>query len=144
VIVPKYRKKAIYGVLRKDIGGILRDLCWQFGVELVEGHAMLDHVHLCLSVPPKLSVVYAIGRLKGKSAVRIHRDYVKGSRGNARGYHFWSTGYCVSTVGLNESRVREYIRHQEENDRRQYVWHIYMNACNPTLSGIKKYIDLAS
>ena len=75
VIVPKYRKKAIFGVLRKDIGVILNDLCKQFGVELVEGHAMSDHIHMCLSIPPKLSVAYTIGRLKGKSAVRIHRDF---------------------------------------------------------------------
>ena len=79
---------------------------------------MPDHVHLCLSIPPKLSVAYTIGRLKGKSAVRIHRDYVKG-KGTAKGYHFWSTGYCVSTVGLDEGRVRQYIRQQEEHDRRQ-------------------------
>jgi putative transposase len=118
VIVPKYRKKAIYGVLRKEIGRLLKDLCGQFGVELVEGHAMPDHVHLCLSIPPKLSVAYTIGRLKGKSAVRIHRDIVKG-RGNAKGFHFWSTGDCVSTVGLDEVKVRQYIRHQEEKNRRQ-------------------------
>ncbi len=118
VIVPKYRKKAIYGVLRKDIGGILRDLCQQFGVDLVEGHAMPDHVHMCLNIPPKLSVAYTIGRLKGKSAVRIHRDYVK-SRRNAKGASFWSTGYCVSTVGLDEGRVRQYIRQQEDSDKRQ-------------------------
>jgi putative transposase len=118
VIVPKYRKKAIYGVLRKAIGGILKDLCVQFGVELVEGHAMPDHIHLCLSIPPKLSVAYTVGRLKGKSAVRVHRDYIKG-RGNAKGFHFWSTGYFVSTVGLDEGKVREYIRNQEEKDRSQ-------------------------
>ena len=118
VIVPKYRKKAIYGVLRKEIGGVLKDLCGQFGVELVEGHAMPDHVHLCLGIPPKLSVAYTIGRLKGKSAVRIHRDFIRG-RGNAKGFRFWSTGYCVSTLGLDETKVRHYIRHQEEQDRRQ-------------------------
>jgi putative transposase len=120
VIVPKYRKKAIYGVLRKKIGGVLQELCGQFGVELVEGHAMSDHIHLCLSIPPKLSVAYTytIGRLKGKSAVRIHRDFIKG-RGNAKEFQFWSTGYCVSTVGLDEAKVRQYIRHQEETDRRQ-------------------------
>ena len=115
VIVPKYRKKAIFGVLRKEIGGILNDLCKQFGVELVEGHAMPDHVHMCLSIPPKLSVAYTIGRLKGKSAVRIHRDYVK-THGTSKGFNFWSTGYCVSTIGLDEEKVREYIRHQEEID----------------------------
>ena len=116
VIVPKYRKKAILGVLRKEIGGVLWELCGQFGVELIEGHAMPEHVHLCLSIPPKHSVAYTIGRLKGKSAVRIHRDYIQG-KGNAKGFHFWSTGYCVSTVGLDEGKVRAYIRNQEKKDR---------------------------
>ena len=84
----------------------------------MEGHATPDYIHLCLSIPPKLSVAYTIGRLKGKSAVRIHRDYIKG-RGNSKGFHFWSTGYCVSTVGLDEAKVRKYIRDQEQQDRRQ-------------------------
>lgn len=118
VIVPKYRKKAIYGALRKEIGSLLKALCRQFGVELVEGHAMPEPIHLCLSIPPKLSVAYTVGRLKGKSAVRIHRDYSRG-RGNAKGFHFWSTGYFVSTVGLDELKVRAYIRDQEAKDRRQ-------------------------
>ena len=118
VIVPKYRKKTIFGKLRKEVGEILRDLCSQFGVELIEGHAMPDHIHLCVSIPPKHSVAYTIGRLKGKSAVRIHRDYIKG-RGNAKGFHFWSTGYCVSTVGLDEEKVRAYIRNQEKMERHQ-------------------------
>jgi len=73
VFVPKYRRRAIYGTLRKQIGGILRDLCQQRGVEIVEGHAMPDHIHLCLSIPPKYSVAHTIGFLKGKSAIRIHR-----------------------------------------------------------------------
>ncbi len=74
VIVPKYRHKAIFGALRRDIGKILRELCERSGIELVEGHAMADHVHLCLSMPPKYSVANAVGRLKGKSAVRIHQE----------------------------------------------------------------------
>jgi len=77
-----------------------------------------DPIHMCLSIPPKLSVAYTIGRLKGKSAVRIHREFIK-RRGNAKWFNFWSTGYCVSTVGLDEAKVRQYIRHQEEQDRRQ-------------------------
>ena len=96
----------------------MNDLCKQFGVELVEGHAMSDHIHMCLSIPPKLSVAYTIGRLKGKSAVRIHRDYVK-RRGTSKGFHFWSAGYGVSTIGLDEEKIRQYIRHQEETERRQ-------------------------
>ena len=74
VIVPKYRRKAIFGRLRREIGAILRELCRQRGVELLEGHSMPDHVHMCLSIPPKYSVANTIGYLKGKSAVRIHRD----------------------------------------------------------------------
>jgi putative transposase len=117
VIVPKYRRKVFYGRLRRQIGGILRDLCQQRGIELVEGHAMPDHLHLCLSIPPKYSVAHAIGFLKGKSAVRIHRELLHERR--MSGLHFWATGYCVSTVGLDEARVRQYIREQEEQERRQ-------------------------
>lgn len=98
VIVPKYRQKAIFGTLRKDIGKILRELCDQMGIELVERHAMPDHVHLCLSIPPKYSVANAVGRLKGKSAIRIHREYLGRVR-NFTGLHFWARGSCVSTVG---------------------------------------------
>ena len=74
VIIPKYRRKVFYGRLRRQIGTILRDLCRQRGVEMLEGHAMPDHIHLCLSIPPKYSVAFVLGFLKGKSAVRIHRE----------------------------------------------------------------------
>ena len=117
VIIPKYRRKVFYGRLRRQIGAILRELCRQRGVELVEGHAMPDHVHLCLSIPPKYSVAFTIGFLKGKSAVRIHRELLHERR--MTGLHFWAAGYCVSTVGLDEARVRQYIREQEEMERRQ-------------------------
>lgn len=118
VIVPKYRHKAIFGVLRRDIGKMLRELCERSGIELVEGHAMPDHVHLCLSVPPKYRVANAIGRLKGKSAVRIHQAYL-GRKRNFTGYHFWARGYCVSTVGLDEAVIRNYIRTQEDREKRE-------------------------
>jgi putative transposase len=117
VIIPKYRRRVFYGRLRRQVGVILRELCRQRGVELVEGHAMPDHVHLCLSIPPKYSVAYTIGFLKGKSAVRIHRELLRERR--MTGLHFWAAGYCVSTVGLDEARVRQYIREQEELERRQ-------------------------
>ena len=117
VIVPKFRKKVFYGRLRRQVGAILRELCRQRGIELVEGHAMPDHVHLCLSIPPKYSVAYAIGFLKGKSAVRIHRELLHERR--MTGLHFWAAGYCVSTVGLDEARVRQYIREQEQLESRQ-------------------------
>ena len=116
VFVPKYRKKVIYGQLRREIGRVLRALCRQHGVELVEGHAMSDHVHMCLSIPPKFSVAHTVGFLKGKSAIRIHREFV-GRKRNFTGFHFWARGYCVSTVGLDEDRVREYIREQEHLDK---------------------------
>ena len=118
VFSPKYRKKAMYGSLRKGVGRILRELCKQTGVELVEGHAMSDHVHVCLSIPPKYSVANTVGFLKGKSAIRIHREYLRRRR-NFTGFHFWARGYCVSTVGLDEAVIREYIRNQEEEEKRQ-------------------------
>jgi putative transposase len=117
VFISKYRRKVIYGKLRQAIGGILRDLCKQKGVELLEGHASSDHVHLCLSVPPKYSVAYVVGFLKGKSAVRIHRELLHERR--MAGLHFWATGYWVSTVGRDEASVRRYIREQEDWDGQQ-------------------------
>jgi putative transposase len=111
VIVPKYRKKLMFGKLRRQLGPILKDLCRQKGVEVIEGHVLEDHVHMCLSIPPKHSVAFLIGFLKGKSAVRIHRQF-----GEKRvfGLHFWAVGYCVSTVGLDEKTIREYIQQQEK------------------------------
>lgn len=112
VIVPKYRHKVFYGKLRKRVGQILRDLCRQRGIELIEGRAMPDHIHMCVSIPPKYSVAYTLGFLKGKSAIRIHREL----RGEKRvtGLHFWATGYCVSTVGLDEATIKKYIREQDK------------------------------
>jgi putative transposase len=112
VIIPKYRRKVLYGKLRARIGRILRELCDQRGVVLVEGKAMPDHVHMCLSIPPKFSVAHTVGFLKGKSAVRIHREILRERR--MTGLHFWATGYCVSTVGLDEERIRKYIREQDK------------------------------
>ena len=118
VFVPKYRRRPIYGALRREIGKILRELCHQQGVEIVEGHAMADHIHLCLSIPPKYSVANTIGFLKGKSAIRIHRQFL-GQKRNFTGLHFWARGYCVSTVGLDEEKIRAYIRTQETEEKRQ-------------------------
>ncbi len=112
VFIPKYRRKVLYGKIRRAAGPILRELCRQKGVELLEGHLMPDHVHMCLSVPPKYSVAHVIGFLKGKSAVRIHRELLHERR--MTGLHFWATGYSVSTVGLDEGRIRQYIRDQEK------------------------------
>ena len=117
VFVPKYRKQSIYGTLRKEIGWFFRELCRQGGLELVEGYAMRDHIHLCLSIPPKFSVSNTIGFIKGKSAVRIHRQILGEKR--VTGLHFWSRGYCVSTVGLDEGTIRKYIREQDALEKRQ-------------------------
>jgi len=112
VFIPKYRRKVLYGKLRQQIGAILRELCRQKGVELLEGHLMADHVHMCVSIPRKYSVAHMIGFLKGKSAVRIHRQLLRERR--MTGLHFWATGYSVSTVGMDETRIRRYIREQEK------------------------------
>ena len=117
VFIPKYRRKVLYGRLRKAVGQLLRDLCQQKGIGLLEGHAMPDPIHLFLRIPPKYSVSYTVGFLKGKSAIRIHRELVKERR--MTGLHFWATGYWVSTVGRDEEAVRKYIREQEGWDRQQ-------------------------
>ena len=116
VIIPKYRRKVFYGRLRRQIGTILRELCRQRGVEMLEGHAMPDHIHMCLSIPPKYSVAFVLGFLK-EMHVRIHRELLHERR--MSGLSFWASGYCVSTVGLDETRVRQYIREQEELENRQ-------------------------
>ncbi|WP_419617411.1 IS200/IS605 family transposase [Thiolapillus sp.] len=118
MFVPKYRRKSIYGMLRKEIGGILRELYRQQGVELIEGYAMRDHIHMLLMIPPKYSVANTIGFLKGKSAIRIFREYLQVKR-NFTGRHFWARGYCVSTVGLDEQMIRTYIKNQEREEKRQ-------------------------
>jgi putative transposase len=117
VIIPKYRKKKLYGKIRRKVGEVLRELCKQRGIEVPEGHCMPDHVHICLRIPPKYSVSNTMGILKGKSAVRIHREVLKERR--MTGLHFWARGYSVSTVGLDEEKVREYIREQEKLQTRQ-------------------------
>jgi len=112
VIIPKYRRKVLYGKIRKQVGVILRELCRQRGIELLEGHLMPDHVHMCVSIAPKYSVAHTVGFLKGKSAVRIHRELLQERR--MTGLHFWATGYSVSTVGRDEEKIRRYIREQEK------------------------------
>ena len=118
VIVPKYRKKVLYGRIRRKVGEIIRELCQQRGIELLEGKAMPDHVHMLLSVPPKYSIAHTIGYLKGKSAIRIHRNVLK-TKGTLFGRNFWSRSYCVSTVGWDEEGIRKYIRDQEKLQKEQ-------------------------
>ena len=115
--MPEFSQKRLYGKFRNRVGDILRDLCRQRGVELIEGHLMPDHIHMCLSVPPKYSIAFVIGFLKGKSAVLIHRTVLGKKR--VSGLHFWARGYCVSTVGLDEETIRNYIREQEKSEKKQ-------------------------
>lgn len=117
VFIPKYRKKVIYGALRKHLGEIFQELAKQRECSVVEGHLMIDHVHMCLSVPPKYSVSNVVGFMKGKSAISIARHF-GGRQRNFTGEVFWARGYFVSTVGLDEEMVRAYIRNQEQEDER--------------------------
>jgi len=118
VIVPKYREKKHFKKHRAAIGQIMRELCRQKGIELLEGNLASDHVHMLLSVAPKYSIAMTIGYLKGKSAIRIHRVLFR-TKGTLFGRSFWSRGYCVSTIGLNEAAIRKYIQEQEKHDRNQ-------------------------
>lgn len=117
VFIPKRRKKLIYGALRKHLGEIFHELARQRECKVVEGHLMLDHVHICLSVPPKYAVSNVVGYIKGKSAISIARHF-GGRQRNFTGEVFWARGYFVSTVGLDEEMVRAYIRNQELEDDR--------------------------
>ena len=116
VFIPKKRKKMIFGKVRKHIGAVLHDLANQKESVIVEGHLMLDHIHMCISIPPKYSVSHVVGFIKGKSAIAIARQL--GRRKNFTGENFWARGYFVSTVGLDEEMVRAYIRDLEKEDER--------------------------
>lgn len=117
VFIPKCRRKQLYGQLRKDLGNIFRELARQKESRVEEGHLMPDHVHMLVSIPPKYSVSQVVGFVKGKSAIQIARQYL-GKKQNYVGMHFWARGYFVSTVGRDETTIREYIRNQEVEDRR--------------------------
>ena len=112
IIMPKYRKKILYGTVRKRVGEILRTLARQKGIEIIEGHLCKDHIHMAMSIPPKYSIAMIIGFLKGKSAIMLNREYSKGKK-NYYGKHFWSRGYYVSTIGKDEEEVKKYIQNQD-------------------------------
>jgi len=116
IFTPKYRRKIIYNKYKESIVEILKDLCKWKGVEIIEGKAMVDHIHLLVSIPPKYSVSSFMGYLKGKSALMIFDRHanLKYKFGNR---HFWSRGYYVSTVGLNEATIAKYVREQEKHDQ---------------------------
>ena len=117
MFIPKYRKKAIFGQIRKELGEIFRRLARQKESVIEEGHLMSDHVHMMISIPPKYAVSQVIGFIKGKSAIHIARIY-GGRKRNCIGQYFWARGYFALTVGRDEQVIREYIRHQEAEDRR--------------------------
>ena len=115
--IPKYRKKKLFGDLRRELGPVLRELARQRESEIKEGQMMSDHVHILISIPPKYSVSPVVGYIKAKSAIHIARTYM-GRQRSFTGEHFWARGYYVSTVGLDESVVRQYIQNQEAEDQR--------------------------
>jgi putative transposase len=117
VFIQKCRRKAIYGELRTRLGEVFRNLAQQKESRVEEGHLLQDHVHMLLSIPPKHAVAHVVGFIKGKSAIHLARVYGERKR-NFVGEHFWARGYFVSTVGRDETVIREYIKKQEEEDAR--------------------------
>ena len=128
MFAPKYRRQVIYGKIKTDIGKILRQLCDQKGIEIIEAELCPDHIHMLIAIPPKYSVAQIMGYLKGKSSLMIfdrhaNLKYKYGSR------HFWCRGYYVDTVGRNKKAIQEYIRNQLQED-----------IANDQIS-LKEYID---
>ncbi len=105
----------MFGNIRKHLGSVFHELARQKECRIIEGHLLPDHVHMCISIPPKHSVASVIGFIKGKSAIAIARQF-GGRERNFTGEHFWARGYCVSTVGYQEEQVRRYIREQDASD----------------------------
>ena len=113
VFIPKYRKKVLYGKVKDDVREVIRTLCKYKNVEIIEGAVCIDHVHLCMSIPPKMSISEFMGYLKGKSALMIYDRHPE--LGNKWDRSFWARGYYVSTIGnVDEATIRKYIKEQEE------------------------------
>jgi len=117
VFIPKYRRKALFGQIRRELADVFHALARQKESVIEEGHLMPDHVHMMISIPPKYAVSQLVGYIKGKSAIHIARTYA-GRKKNFVGQHFWARGYFASTVGRDEKVIREYILHQEQEDKR--------------------------
>ncbi|MCR4624002.1 MAG: IS200/IS605 family transposase [Alphaproteobacteria bacterium] len=115
VFVPKKRKKRLYGVVRRYLAKVFHELARQRGSEIIRGNMVQDHVHMLISIPPKYSVSEVIGYIKGKSAIAIARQF-RNKKRNFNGEQFWARGYAVSTVGFEEEKIKEYIKHQEQLD----------------------------
>ena len=114
--IPKYRRKVLYGGLRQHLGAVLRELASRRESTVEEGHLLRDHVHMVISIPPEYSVAQVIGFIKGKSAIHVARNYL-GRKRNFTGQSFWARGYAVSTVGIDEEFIRNYVKKQEHEDR---------------------------
>jgi putative transposase len=124
VFIPKRRRKVLYGSLRKYLGEVFHRLAGQRESRIEEGHLMADHVHMLVSIPPKYAVSQVVGYIKGKSAIHLARVYGERKQ-NFVGQHFWARGYFVSTVGRDETVIREYIRQQEEADHKLDQMHLW-------------------
>lgn len=116
IFVPKYRKKAIYGNIRAVLGPVFHELARQKDCKILEGHLIIDHVHILIEIPPKYPVSSIVGFLKGKSAIAIAR--LNGKQRNFNGENFWARGYAVSTVGYDVEAIKQYIREQEDEDQK--------------------------
>jgi len=113
VFVPKFRKKTLFGKIRKYLKGVFHELARQKGCEIISGHMAKDHVHMCISIPPKYAIAEVIGYLRGKSAIAVARQFGAKQK-NLNGENLWARGYAVSTVGFELEKVKEYIEHQEK------------------------------
>jgi putative transposase len=118
VFIPEYRRKTIFRQLRPELGEVFRELARRKESRIEEGHILIDHVHMMISIPPKYTVAGVVGYIKRKSAIHIARHY-GGKKRNFVRQHFWARGFCESTVGRDEQVIREYIRNQEKEDARQ-------------------------
>ncbi len=121
VWVPKRRRKIVYGKLRKELRTIMQRLCKYKKIEIIEGKLCIDHIHMCLAIPPKYAVSTIVGYLKGKSAMIMFEKYSRLKR-NFKGHSFWARGYYVNTVGLDEAKIRKYIRDQDINETVEDRW----------------------
>lgn len=119
VFVPKYRKKKLYGEIRRYLGPVFHELAQQKGCKILEGHMVQDHVHMLISIPPKYAVSQIVGYIKGKSAIAVARQF-SGRKQNFQGEQFWARGYAVSTVGFEEGQIRKYIQNQEQLDSKGF------------------------
>ena len=117
VWIPKYRKKQLFGLIRTELAPVMKELARQKESEILQGALMPDHVHMLIAIPPKYAVSSVIVYIKGKSAIYIARNF-RGKKRNFVGESFWARGYFVSTIGLDEGMIRNYIKNQEKEDKR--------------------------